>query len=709
MTPRATALAAVVTLAVAGVLPMAAPAPPSRPGGGSKPATSDPLRALIAERSTLTTKFLRWDAAYRRAGGDRNASVVLAPARGLITEVTGGHGRLWADLPGGRVEVETEGLGPRGGDVWLIENRPGSGAMPDHGDRMVRLGSLTSRGPRAGLEARLGEGFFDRFRLDLAVVTRPGKSPIESRVLLGTRPYFQRLHTRLRRAVAPAPASALPTPMAWLAALGPLPAHADASPFVVAAEGLVPMEVALGADLFFRGTFEGNGRTCGTCHPVSHNLTIDPDFIAGLPGTDPLFVGDEVTGTVPGLERTALLQGFALILENLDDPTFSNPTENFVMRSVPHVLSLATSIAAPDDGRTETQRTGWSGDGSPDGTLAMFSLGAVRQHLTKSLDRVPGLHFRDPTTVELDDMEAFMLSLGRLDDPNTGTLSLSGPAKQGQTAFFDGTTGKCRFCHGKAGANSNQLQIGTGNHNFNTGVEQAGLPAQMVEPFPLDGGHGLAPFDTDGDGVDDSFGDGTFNVPPLIEAADTGPFFHNNRAGSLVQAVDFYNSDDFNASPGGALVGTIAISGQPVLDIAAFLRVLNAAFNIEIAVQRATAAATLSHKPSTGPLPCAVDPVTGETICEDPPPDTTDTVLTLLALSAVEASDAFEVLDVQALHPTARGLLLEALDLLQQAVDAPHPAIRKQKALAAVTKLNQAEADLGSGFDFNLGEGNLLF
>jgi len=37
--------------------------------------------------------------------------------------------------------------------------------------------------------------------------------------------------------------------------------------------------IARGEDLFFNETFNGNGRTCGTCHPVENNFTLDPGFI----------------------------------------------------------------------------------------------------------------------------------------------------------------------------------------------------------------------------------------------------------------------------------------------------------------------------------------------------------------------------------------------------------------------------------------------
>src|SRR5688500_947977 len=55
-------------------------------------------------------------------------------------------------------------------------------------------------------------------------------------------------------------------------------ANCQADPRVVA--GLVPLDVCVGADFFFRETFNGNGRTCASCHRVEQNFTIDPAFIA---------------------------------------------------------------------------------------------------------------------------------------------------------------------------------------------------------------------------------------------------------------------------------------------------------------------------------------------------------------------------------------------------------------------------------------------
>jgi cytochrome c peroxidase len=32
--------------------------------------------------------------------------------------------------------------------------------------------------------------------------------------------------------------------------------------------------VAKGKEIFFNETFQGNGRTCGTCHPAENNFTL---------------------------------------------------------------------------------------------------------------------------------------------------------------------------------------------------------------------------------------------------------------------------------------------------------------------------------------------------------------------------------------------------------------------------------------------------
>ena len=86
-----------------------------------------------------------------------------------------------------------------------------------------------------------------------------------------------------------------------------------------------------------------------------------------------------------------------MILANVDG--FDKPG---VMRSVPYTLGLSKTITTelllnPNGGKGEfaldesfANALGWSGDGSVGtGSLKEFAIGAVVQHLTKSLARTP--------------------------------------------------------------------------------------------------------------------------------------------------------------------------------------------------------------------------------------------------------------------------------------------------------------------------------
>jgi len=332
--------------------------------------------------------------------------------------------------------------------------------------------------------------------------------------------------------------------------------------------------IARGERLFFEETFAGNGRTCGTCHRREDNFGLSPAFIATLPDDDPLFVAEFLPDLAENFEKPRLMRPFGLILENLDG--FGDLENRFVMRGVPHTLALRTSVASPAG-----PRTGWSGDGSPgDGTLRSFAVGAVIQHFPKTLDRVAGVDFRLPTQDELDALEAFMLSLGRQEDLALPLPLRSPTARRGQELFLDDSVGKCNLCHQNAGANASIAGNDLGNANFDTGVEN--LPDQPAdlsgERVPPDDGFGIP-------------GDGTFNTPPLVEAADTPPFFHNNAVDTLEGAVAFYDGEAFNQSPAGQVLASLDPEGAGIeLDatqieaIAAFLRVLNALENVRAGI-----------------------------------------------------------------------------------------------------------------------------
>lgn len=474
--------------------------------------------------------------------------------------------------------------------------------------------------------------------------------------------------------------------------------------------GLVTKEICAGADIFFREKFNGNGRTCGSCHPVANNTTLDVPFITALHQTnpnDPLFVF-ETNPALAQLETSDLLN-FAAILENVDG--FQDPTHRFVSRSVQHVLSLATSITRdPADGTPSPplERTGWDGSGVGDGSLRAFLEGAVKQHFPKNLARRPGIDFRVPTAQEADLTRTFQLSLGRLNELNLEQVRIFDPeGENGRQAFMDPNRGRCNVCHFNAGAN---FQDSGKNRNIDNGIRFAGsvnlLTLGSFGDIALsDGGFGgqdlAAPnIDANGIGFPNAFGNVTFSPPPLIEAADTPPFFHNafkafsQPPDDLDGAIRFYSFTAFGMSLGAQMLeqrfGT-PLNLEPVnaFAIGRFLRVLNGAFNIDIAKQRLEGANTLVIRFH----------------------DTrADIQKRLMELAVVEIDDALQVLAEEFdLYPIATERLNQAKQEIALGLAATSWSVRQNRISNAISRCLNARDLFGSNINFVLGKGNLMF
>jgi hypothetical protein len=454
-------------------------------------------------------------------------------------------------------------------DLYFVKNNEGSGrtARPETGDTFLRVGafvaSTNANDPpgRRVLSATLSSADM-HFDLDLVVVTRAGSNPATSRLALGARTLMEKRLYRSRFGQA-APS------VTGDCVAGDTSVRCKLSDEV---ESLDPL-VRRGAQLFFKETFGGNGRACGTCHRADNNLTIDPQFISTLPASDPLFVAERVPA-LSALEDSALLRQQGLIRENTDGLDHQP-----VLRSVPHTFAMQTLLGpnnanfsfpnAPPD-----NLAGWGGDGAPGrGTIAEFAFGAIVQHATKDLRRRPGTDFRIPTQAELDALEAFQLFTGRQKFVDATKLTLRDSlAQRGRGLFLGfGTGGKCAQCHTDMGSIS---PFGTqppdfSNFNFNTNVQA------LTPNLPTDDGF-LSPRNEPTAFIPN----GDFNVPVVIEAADTGPFFHNNVFLSGIEgAVSFYTTPAFQSSPLGAVLN-IQLTQADVNDIGAFLRGLNAAENI---------------------------------------------------------------------------------------------------------------------------------
>ncbi|MFY9574478.1 MAG: hypothetical protein WAV20_24010, partial [Blastocatellia bacterium] len=396
--------------------------------------------------------------------------------------------------------------------------------------------------------------------------------------------------------------------------------------------------------------------------------------------------------------------------ENADG--FEDLPNKFVMRGVPHTLALQDNTLTPvadgpdpgsdpDDGTTvpPNERTGWGGDGAPvsppgqpfllfdgntrqaNGSLIDFIIGAIIQHYPKTLARKPftfpgaAFDFRLPTQAELNELVAFQKSTGRKIDPDLTVLQLKGTVpKRGQAIFlnagsvFGGSNegaGKCNLCHFNAGASD--FFFPQQNANFNTNVEQLpDQPADLIQPpqpNPPDGGFGRG---TPPPGVF-GIGNGSFNTPVLVEAADTGPSFHNNSIDTIEGAVDFYNSEAFNNPPGfGAAIGGIRLEATQVVAVAAFLRVLNTAENIR-------SAGDISKRAKLANL------ADGKV---------------LIALAISETNDGIEVLVGGGLHGEAQAKLRQAITFLNQALNTNNLTTRNARLDSALAQLTGAMNDI---------------
>lgn len=324
-----------------------------------------------------------------------------------------------------------------------------------------------------------------------------------------------------------------------------------------------------GQTLFFQESFLGNGRTCGTCHLPRDRFGLSPTTMGLLPDNDPLFVA-EFKPALAALENMCLVRSTRGVIEEHIDG-FDHP---FVYRGSPHLLNIA--LTAP---------YGLSGEHA---NLQTFSAGAVHEHFPRTLARNSNplagpLDFREPTNDELAALEAFMNSIKLPADGNydLDRMINAAIARGGDAAaisrgrgFFT-SPGQCFRCHGgPVLADVDQSMIdqnlvivppgGSRNLKFNTGVVRQAINNSPEINSCLDTAL-----------PSEAGGNREFSVAPLVGVPRTGPFFHDNSAMTLRDAVAFYNGPEFNQSPAAVLIGGISLSESQIDDITAFLKALD--------------------------------------------------------------------------------------------------------------------------------------
>lgn len=617
-------------------------------------------KATIGSAENLNIAYQKWKRRLAAYDGAAELVVPIGWAKGLSETRTPVGGTARINLQDSKVAIKLQNMnGADALDAWLVDNVAGDGrtVRPEAGDHIRYLGRLEQVSAGAMLNAELEQDAFLTFEIDAIVITRAGIRPEDEGLMYGMPGLFQRLYRDefVKQYGTPDLAA-----RANLLALAAPAAHASEAG---ASLSVFQTLVEDGEDIFFNETFDGNGRTCGTCHPAENNFTIDPAFIASLPDDDPLFVAEnnpdlnfDLNGGMR-FENPVLMRERALIVVNADG--FEDLANKFVMRSVSHVFAQALSITpSTADGSDpgKLHRTGWDGDGSPGtGTLREFAIGAVIQHNPLTLNRVEGVDFRLPTDFELDALEAFQLSLGRQEELDLQNMTFLDPSVNGGKARFLGQD-KCHQCHGNGGAIATTDPNRGTNANFNTSVEDGVNPADRIdEPMPRDGGAGHEGT------LEDGFGDGKFNVPSIVEAADTPPYFHDNSKESLRNAVVFYATDTFNNSPAGQAIGGIVL-GTGAFEIEDFLRVINTLDNLRSAEQYISQAMQLGLNDGLKPL----------------------------RLAKIDLEDAETVLDRGGLHGTERAEINFAFDLLTDAEGAATTGSRDDLLNQALGLLDDA-------------------
>lgn len=642
----------------------------------------------VGTPAVLLAKYLTFRNRQIQSNKTDLLEIRLGHTKGLSRSFTTTAGAMAIDLSSGQYTLTLDRL--RAGDtysVWLVDRADSQ----ELSDRLYRVDAITASTTSASRSGDLAGKLASDFVIDRVVVAS-GADSADDVIATGAPSVFQKIFLRrlsvtnestntlyFQETVAePLALSSLVADVALSVELAEkdgttdeipeVPEHESGGTMEGAPSGggsPVPLDVLIsqGAKLFFEGTFNGNGRTCGTCHPASNNLTIDVPFINSLPATDPLFVA-EFNPALAQLERPLLMRSFGLILENVDG--LDDPTNKFVMRGVPHTLGMQQSLTQdPNLPDPPAEMTGWSGDGAPGaGSLRDFAIGAVTQHFTKTLARVPNHDFNLPSEHQLDAMEAFQLSLGRSTDFNLAAISFNDAnVDTGRLLFINGTGdpaagGKCTACHSNGGA---LVAPGGPNLNFNTNVELVVHPARAVQSFPFDGGFGQTA------NPDGTFGNRTFNTASVVEAADTPPFFHNNVVETLEGVVGFYSGPEFN----GGLPPEFRFSFNPAQteQLADFMRALNALDNINVARRELAEILALSGNP-------------------------TKEIQTRLASAAADTDDAIDVLNEGGIFPAAVTQLSSAASFISQAQATSDPSLRTTRIQQAIAQLDAAKSTI---------------
>jgi len=361
-----------------------------------------------------------------------------------------------------------------------------------------------------------------------------------------------------------------------------------------------------GRRLFDAEQFAGNGRTCVTCHSKQTGTISPEDVQARLAEdqSDPLFLGD---GLDDGVQGTSRITTHATIRIELQLPPWvklaNDPTARSIVvnRGVPTTVDTPSFVKAGQPGLNKLLVDGRAPN------LQQQALGAIHDHTENTVE---------PTALELDLIAEFQQNDGRFFSSEAVRAFAKGGAaptlpegntdseRRGRLMFLDtpftpgSKVGICALCHSGPMLNqANQFSLpvfGTppGVRFFDIGVSKRNIPTNPVMDFIVTNDDGTTvAFSSPDPGMvltnprianpatPKSFGIDFFRTPILRGIAKTAPYFHDNSAKTLRDAVHHYVrffNFPCDVDPVGSCTvgGLIELTEEDVDDITAFLKLL---------------------------------------------------------------------------------------------------------------------------------------
>jgi cytochrome c peroxidase len=358
-----------------------------------------------------------------------------------------------------------------------------------------------------------------------------------------------------------------------------------------------------GKQLFEKETFGGNGRTCSTCHSKRTGTLSLADvqrILAKAKHKDTFLIDDALDDDGIGTTR---VQAHATIrlsiqlppwLSLADDPGATHVT---VFRGIPSTRNTpALDRVLLHDGRAPT--------------LQEQALGAIHDHYQNSVE---------PTPAQLDAIAEFQRSDSHFfSSDELEEFAAGGPApelppgvtaaeKRGRMFFVDAPfappskNGICALCH--SGPMLNRVSQAhsdvpgsppPGVRFIDTGVTLVNAPNNPIRTWIIDDGiNPVATIHSPDIGlllnptppsppptvIPRAFFANLFKIPTLWGVKDTAPYFHDNGALTLHDAVThyqrFFNFTEAEDPVGSrTLGGFIELTDQDVDDIVAYLQLL---------------------------------------------------------------------------------------------------------------------------------------